>query len=159
MYSSIADTFAFLGVNMFLSGLHSYGELRSGRHYSSVMPYVRRSADGAIRSLHRENEAEAHEFLPDEHPEVQAFVGNAGGRTARDTFDRLDADFVRVTEDVVNTLIAKNLIALSDLPAEAQAKLLARKSFRDRFNKNLMRLSSAPGFVDALDDTQFGQLR
>ena len=122
------------------------------------MPYVRRNAEGEIRSLHRENEAQAHEFLPNDHPEVQAFVGDAAG-TAREAFKRLDDDFVRVIEDVVNTLIARNLMALGDLPAEAQAKLLARKSFRDRFNENLMRLSSGPGFVDALDDTKFGQLR
>ena len=40
------------------------------------MPHVRRTADGRIESLHRP--VEGAEFLDDEHPDVQAFVGNDG---------------------------------------------------------------------------------
>ena len=89
------------------------------------MPYVQRDTTGAIASLHRQANDAAPEFLPDEHPEVQAFVG-------RDAFARLDADFVRVLEDVIDTLISKNVVNITDLPAEAQAKLFSRKGFRER---------------------------
>ena len=42
------------------------------------MPYIRRNAaDGGIDSLHRFASEQAFEFLPDEHPEVRAFVGQA----------------------------------------------------------------------------------
>ena len=64
-------------------------------------------------------------------------------------FTRLDADFVRVLEDVIDTLIARNVINITDLPEQAQAKLFARKSFRERSGRNALRLfeegiSSAP---------------
>jgi hypothetical protein len=96
------------------------------------MPYVQRDTAGAIASLHREA-APASEFLPDEHPDVQAFVG-------RDGFARLDADFVRVLEDVIDTLIGKNVLNITDLPAEAQAKLFSRKSYRERHAGNALNL-------------------
>jgi hypothetical protein len=105
------------------------------------MPYVRRNAAGLIDSLHRSAEP-GGEFLPDEHPDVQAFVGNAAG--GREGFSRLDADFVRVIEDVIDTLIIKNVINITDLPEQAQAKLLARKSFRERVSKSSLRLFEQP---------------
>jgi hypothetical protein len=55
-------------------------------------------------------------------------------------FARLDADFVRVIEDVIDTLIARHVINITDLPAEAQAKLFARKSFRERAGRNALDL-------------------
>jgi hypothetical protein len=120
------------------------------------MPFVRRAANGQIESLHRHASEQAQEFLADSHPEVQAFVGP--GVPRRDDFDRLDADFVRVIEDVIDTLIVKNVINITDLPAEAQAKLFARKSFRERVTKNSLRLFGDSGFADVVDDTNFTDL-
>jgi hypothetical protein len=57
-----------------------------------------------------------------------------------DGFARLDADFVRVIEDVIDTLIARHVINITDLPDQAQAKLFARKSFRDRAGRNALKL-------------------
>lgn len=99
------------------------------------MPYVRRNAEGQIDSLHRSADP-ATEFLPDSHPEVQAFVGGV----AQPEFDQLDADFVRVIEDVIDTLIVKHVINITDLPDQAQAKLFARKSFRERISKSSLQL-------------------
>ena len=112
------------------------------------MPYVRRNADGSISSLHREHVPEAPEFLDDLHPDVQAFVGH--GTNTRENFNRLDADFVRVIEDVIDTLIVKNIINITDLPGEAQAKLLARKSFRERVSKSSLRLFEPTDFGDVI---------
>lgn len=105
------------------------------------MPFVRRTPAGQIDSLHRQAEP-GTEFLPDHHAEVQAFIGNA--QAARDDFTRLDADFVRVLEDVIDTLIVKNVINITELPEQAQAKLFARKSFRERVSKNSLRLFEQP---------------
>jgi hypothetical protein len=114
------------------------------------MPYARRDADGRILSLHRDPTVLGDVDLPATDPEVEAFLS----RTAADgsggdpsDFLRLDADFVRVIEDVIDTLIARNVINLTDLPAEAQAKLMQRKSFRERANRNALRLF-APGGPD-----------
>jgi hypothetical protein len=57
-----------------------------------------------------------------------------------DGFARLDADFVRVIEDVIDTLIARHVINITDLPDQAQAKLFARKSFRERAGRNALKL-------------------
>jgi len=112
------------------------------------MPYVRRNDQGRVDSLHRERGAAADEFLPDDHAEVQAFVGNVDHRQ-RD-FSRLDADFVRVLEDVIDTLIVKNVLNITDLPEQAQAKLFARKSFRERVSKSSLRLFEPTDFGDVV---------
>ncbi len=121
------------------------------------MPFVQRNALGQIESLHRHQSEVAREFLADEHPDVQAFVGHAAPRP--EEFGRLDADFVRVLEDVIDTLIVKNVINITDLPAEAQAKLFARKSFRERITRHSLRLFGDSGFADVIGDTGLGDLR
>ena len=63
-----------------------------------------------------------------------------GRDAADDGFARLDADFVRVLEDVIDTLIARHVINITDLPDQAQAKLFARKSFRERAGRNALKL-------------------
>ena len=121
------------------------------------MPYVRRNAQGEVTSLHRHAEAGTSEFLPDDHGDVRAFLGQASGSGSGEGFARLDADFVRVLEDVIDTLVAKNLINITDLPAEAQAKLFSRKSFRERSTQHALRLfGETVGFGNVIDDTQFG---
>lgn len=109
------------------------------------MPYVRRNLSGLIDSLHRQPQGD-DEFLADDHPDVQAFVGNPGGPApgGNREFNRLDADFVRVLEDVIDTLIVKNVLNITDLPEQAQAKLLARKSFRERVSKSSLQLFEQP---------------
>jgi hypothetical protein len=112
------------------------------------MPYVRRHADGRIDSVHRERSDAAPEFLDDRHPELVAFIG--GLAPEQEDFSRLDADFVRVIEDVIDTLITKNILNITDLPAEAQAKLFARKSFRERVSKSSLRLFEKSQFGDVI---------
>jgi hypothetical protein len=90
------------------------------------MPYIRRDPEGRLVSLHREAEPGAEEFVADDADEVQAFVAALGANT----FTQLDAGFVRVLEDLIDVLIAKHVINLTDLPAEAQDKLYARRSHR-----------------------------
>jgi hypothetical protein len=74
-------------------------------------------------------------------------------------FARLDADFVRVIEDVIDTLIARHVINITDLPDQAQAKLFARKSFRERSGRNALRLFDDSAPADMLGDTAWGRTR
>ncbi len=112
------------------------------------MPYVHRNALGQIESLSRTAVQGGDELLADDHPEVLGFIGVT--RAQPEVFDRLDADFVRVIEDVIDTLIVKNILNITDLPAEAQAKLFARKSFRERVGQNSLRLFGDDDFADAV---------
>lgn len=93
------------------------------------MPYVRRNAEGRIVALLAEPAPDALELLPSAHIDVLAFLGAAGDAAA---FGTLDFDFVRVTEDLIYTLIEKGVLQFTDLPLEAQRKLLARQTFRGR---------------------------
>jgi hypothetical protein len=102
------------------------------------MPFIRRNASGAVDSLHRRDEGGC-EFLPDDHPDVHAFLGAAAPSPDQD-FATLDADFIRVIEDVIDTLISKNVINITDLPLEAQTKLFGRKGYRQRAAKDALKL-------------------
>ena len=102
------------------------------------MPFIRRTPQGAIDSLHRRDDG-GQEFLPDDHPEVRAFLG-AGPAVQDGGFASLDADFIRVIEDVIDTLISKNVINITDLPPEAQTKLFGRKGYRERASKDALKL-------------------
>jgi hypothetical protein len=41
---------------------------------------------------------------------------------------------------VIDTLIVKHVINITDLPEQAQAKLFARKSFRERVSRGSLQL-------------------
>jgi hypothetical protein len=117
------------------------------------MPFIRRDSAGQISSLHRQAEADAAEFLADEHAEVQAFVGRAA--LSPEQFARLDADFVRVLEDVIDALVARHVINITDLPPEAQAKLFSRKGYRERAGRNALQLFGDGGGA-VIGETKFG---
>ena len=119
------------------------------------MPYVHRTALGEIDSLHREPLPGASEFLDNEHPEVQRFVGNV---SRPEHFLQLDAGFVRVIEDLIDALILRNAIAITDLPPAAQAKLFARKTLREQQGDKTLTLFPHSGFAQVIDDTGFGPL-
>ena len=121
------------------------------------MPFVRRNPEGAVASLHRSDDAGGLEFLPDDHADVRAFLG--AGPADSEGFGRLDADLVRVLEDVIDTLIVKNVINITDLPEQAQAKLFARKTFRERVTRHSLKLFGDSGFSGVIDDSRFGELR
>lgn len=101
------------------------------------MLYAKRNAEGRIESLSCAA-ASGGEGLPADHPEVLAFLRSAGAE--QEAFSSLDAGFVRVLEDLVDALIARNVIRITDLPPEAQQKLMERKRFRDSTRGNALRL-------------------
>lgn len=121
------------------------------------MPYALRHPDGRILSLHRSPEAGA-DFVSADDPAVHAFFGGStpSGFGGASEFNKLDADFVRVIEDLIDVLIARQVIRITDLPAQAQEKLFARKSFRDRRPAQALRLYG--GDDDDIVSTDFAAL-
>lgn len=61
---------------------------------------------------------------------------------------QLDADFIRVLEDLIDVLVANGTLRLTDLPAEALDKLSQRKQVRARLRDSL----------DLIDDEEEGLL-
>lgn len=132
------------------------------------MPYAVRNASGQVTSLHRHDPGVGEELGLDD-PELRAFLGldadgpgadrtgsgehasnsaeHSGEAGADGGFSRLDAEFIRVLEDVIDALLNRNLLSVTDLPDIAQIKLFARKSFRERRPKNALDLFR-PGDMD-----------
>lgn len=119
------------------------------------MPYVHRNAMGEIESIHKSATSQAIEYLDPGDAEVRAFVAQI---ERGERFDALDTDVVRVLEDVVDAILAKGLIDLSDLPAEARAKLVERRERRLAAPAPKQPDFSASGFVEIIDDSAWGGL-
>ena len=116
------------------------------------MPYARRNLEGTLISLHRQAESGAEEFLPDDDAQVRAFVGlNPAAE-----FERLDADFIRVLEDLIDVLIRAKVINLTDLPGDAQKKLLARRGQRKPTALGELNLLGERSDFDSTGLTDFG---
>jgi hypothetical protein len=88
------------------------------------MPYVLRDSGGAVVALLARPEISVEE-LPADHPDVVAFLG--GGQSA---LAASDSGMARVAEDLIDLLIADNIINFTELPEQAQQKLLVRRAMR-----------------------------
>ncbi|WP_298011409.1 hypothetical protein [uncultured Aquabacterium sp.] len=104
------------------------------------MLHVLRDAEGRLLSLHREP-VPGGEALPPDHPEVVAFLGQDRDQQR---FAALDADLVRVLEDLIDALIRLNLINITDLPPVALATLFYRKHFGEGMQAHALSLFGAP---------------
>jgi hypothetical protein len=94
------------------------------------MPFVKRDATGRIVALYRERSDEANEFLAAGHPEVAEFAGSESGRGERAHMLQSDLEMIRVYEDLIDILISKRIVVLTDFPSAAQEKLVRRKRLR-----------------------------
>ncbi len=109
------------------------------------MPIVTRGPDGKIIAIHDERRTGDLEEVPADHPEVLEYLKSSGH--AQQFLEGLltsDVAMARVTEDLVEVLIEKNLIMLTDLPDAARSKLMERRGLRDR-------MSSLIGLVEEDD--------
>lgn len=95
------------------------------------MPYVTRDETGRIVALTETPAAEGAEMLPPSDPELLDFLfrGAVPDEAAR-RFLLSDLALIRVVEDLIEVLVKKRIVALTDLPAPAQDKLLDRRSLR-----------------------------
>jgi hypothetical protein len=93
------------------------------------MPYVGRNEQGRIVTVSTEVSAEAAEFIDAGTAELRYYLSQFLPPNVDDLV-RSDQDLIRVVEDVVDTLIEKNLIRFTDLPEAAQNKLVRRRSLR-----------------------------
>jgi len=93
------------------------------------MLYAARDSEGKIKELHPAPQGDAQEPLPSDDPEALQFIHD---RWRENELAELDRDFVRVIEDTIELLIAKDVILFTDLPEKVQEKLLRRKEVRQR---------------------------
>jgi hypothetical protein len=101
------------------------------------MPYVERDAAGNITGLFGEPRPGAEEWLESDSPEFFDFLRKIQGEGSSETLEKLahsDQALIRVVEDLIDTLISRDLLHFTDLPDAAQAKLLERRSLRHSVN-------------------------
>lgn len=110
------------------------------------MPYVLRDAHGHILSVHRTPVPQA-EHLPSGHPELQQWLGGVPAEAVPAVPEptgamlaHTDAALIRVLEDLVDALVSRHVLSITDLPNEAQQKLFARKHLRDRLQSRALEL-------------------
>jgi len=97
------------------------------------MLYVQRDENGTITGLSLTPGDNAEEASLND-PDVRQFLSDS------------DVDMIRVLEDLIDVLVSKNLIHVTDLPESAQLKLLYRKNTRSFLD------TGNPVLVDSQDD-------
>jgi hypothetical protein len=91
------------------------------------MPYITRNAEGQVIGLLAQAATDRAEFLPPENLEVLQFLY---GDAVKGEMMALDLEFIRVIEDLIDVLVDRNILLITDLSAAVQAKLNRRRQVR-----------------------------
>ena len=97
------------------------------------MPYVSRDEQGNIVAIYRSPIGGASEELAAEDPEIIQFLSDAGS-SEQLKWELFVSDLLmgRLIEDLIDVLITRNVMNVTDLPAAAQRKLMRRRHLRDK---------------------------
>lgn len=93
------------------------------------MPYVTRNSEGSVTGLYERRQTDSDDELSLDHPDVRKFLA-----LAKNQLETSDVETIRVIEDLVDLLIQKKIIVLTDLPDAAQQKLMQRQRMRNELN-------------------------
>ncbi|MBI3919375.1 MAG: tryptophan synthase subunit beta [Betaproteobacteria bacterium] len=99
------------------------------------MPYVLRDSSGKIKGIFAEATADALEELGADDADLVRFlaeVGLASPGTIRQLLAESDMRMVRLVDDLIDVLLEKTLIRITDLPPAASQKYLQRQAARKR---------------------------
>lgn len=92
------------------------------------MPFVRRNAAGEIVAVSQEAGEGWTEEVAASDPALAGFLATLAPQGGG--IGSTDQGFIRVLEDVIDLLIDKGLMALGDLPQDAQDKINLRRQLR-----------------------------
>lgn len=96
------------------------------------MLYVERGKDGKITSLHSSPGPAAQEQKSMMDEEILAFFNTT--ELWKQFMEISDLRSVRILEDLIDLLISKNVINFTELPEQAQQKILERKQLRKKMD-------------------------
>ncbi len=91
------------------------------------MPYVKRDTQGRITAVNLDP-AEGLVEIPPGAPELLDFMHRL--ELEQSSLQQSDMRLVRVLEDLIDLLIARDVIRFTDLPLPAQEKLMERRTMR-----------------------------
>lgn len=95
------------------------------------MLYVQRNAQGQLIRVEAAAFSGAQETLAADAQEIQAWFANQDVESSLLQLKQSDLDMIRVLDDLVQVLMNKGLLRITDLPPAAQAKLLTRSQARE----------------------------
>jgi hypothetical protein len=99
------------------------------------MLYVQRDGDGAIIAIFNAPNEQARESILPHSNELNHFLQSSADPASAQAFlESSDRELVRVLEDLIELLVEKKLVMVTELPAIARQKLLFRKQARDSAN-------------------------
>lgn len=107
------------------------------------MPYISRNDQGVIVELHNNPTHENDLWLDVNHPEVVDFLHknqSTKQALAKLALSTSDDDMIRVIEDIIDLLVAKQVFMFTELPEAVQRKLGGRHKLRKEMEglSNLM---------------------
>jgi len=94
------------------------------------MPFVSRNERGAITGVFNKPTPIAQEQLDLDDTELRRYLEGDDSSAPHDALAASDREMARIVEDLIDVLIANNVINFTDFPAEAQRKLLRRRNLR-----------------------------
>lgn len=95
------------------------------------MPYIKRNEQGHIVAVWKDPPDAECEVIQEGDPELAVFLGFPEPSGDGEFSVTTDLQMVRVIEDVINLLIDKHVIVLTDLPQAVQNKLLQQRHRRE----------------------------
>ncbi|MBT3990682.1 MAG: hypothetical protein HOG95_18020 [Rhodospirillaceae bacterium] len=98
------------------------------------MAFVKRDETGAIEAITLTPTGDKPEVVDPTSGEVITFLfGGDPQEGAQESWITADLSLARVVEDVVDVLIKKKLIEITDFPIPAQQKLISRRGKRNDY--------------------------
>lgn len=105
------------------------------------MTYIDRNNSGEIIAIFEQQQIDNQEYIAIDNPELIEFIRQtATDNDVKTVLSSSDIALIRVLEDLIHTLIDKNIIQFIDLPLAAQDKLVNREKIREHLTslENLM---------------------
>lgn len=95
------------------------------------MLYVQRDAHGQLMRVEETPFAEMSGELMSTDSEILAWRNQPGTESSLQQLRQSDQEMIRVLEDLIQVLMDKGIVRLTDLPAAAQEKLMNRSQARE----------------------------
>jgi hypothetical protein len=100
------------------------------------MIYVQRDSNGQVVAIFKTAVDGADEPCSVTDPDVIEFLKDIDDQGAyRDLLSLSDIGLIRVIEDLIEVLVHNNVIRFTDLPEEAQKKIIDRKHAREALDE------------------------
>ncbi|MDB6141893.1 MAG: tryptophan synthase subunit beta [Pseudomonas sp.] len=111
------------------------------------MFYVQRNTVGELIRVEASPYPEATQTLASTDHEIQEWFTDKKMVANLEQLKQSDLEMIRVLDDLIQLLLEKRVIAINDLPAMVQTKLLARRRVRENLPGLSLLVEEEPGLI------------